>query len=151
MNSGLNMPTLRESTSADWPAVRQLLQEAQLPVEDLGPATIDGFLIAESGEDMVGLIGLQIFDTKGLLRSLVVARHARSGGLGGRLVGALEAAAQAAGIEELWLLTIDAEQFFARHGFEFMSRDAAPDCIQQTEEFRDLCPDDAHLMSKSLR
>lgn len=151
MNSGLSMPTLRESRCDDWPAVRQLLQEAQLPVEDLGPAALDGFLIAESGNNIVGLVGLQIFDTKGLLRSLVVARSARSGGLGGRLVGALEAAAQTAGIEELWLLTIDAEQFFLRHGFEFVSRDEAPDCIQQTEEFRDLCPDDAHLMRKSVR
>lgn len=151
MNSGLNMPTLRESSSADWPAVRQLLLEAKLPVEDLGPAMLDGFLIAESGEDIVGLVGLQIIDTTGLLRSLVVARSARSGGLGGRLVGALEAAAQTAGIEELWLLTIDAEQFFVRHGFEFVSRDDAPECIRQTDEFRDLCPDNAHLMRKSIR
>lgn len=151
MNSGLDMPVLRESRKADWDVVQQLLLAAGLPVEDLGPAMLDGFLIAESGDRIVGLVGLQIYDTTGLLRSLVVAKDARSGGLGGRLVGALEAAAQTAGIDELWLLTIDAEAFFARHGFEIVSRDEAPDCIRQAEEFRDLCPADAHLMRKSIR
>jgi amino-acid N-acetyltransferase len=112
---------------------------------------LENFMLAESDGEVIGLVGLQVFDTIGLLRSLVVAKNARSSGLGGKLVGAIEAAAQTAGIDELWLLTIDAEKFFSRHGYEFAARKDAPDSIRQTDEFRELCPDNAHLMYKSVR
>lgn len=151
MNSSIAMPILRRSDTADLDDVRELLMDAGLPTDDLDAELLDNFLLAESDGEVVGLIGLQVFDTIGLLRSLVVARDARKSGLGGKLVGAIEAAAQTAGIDELWLLTIDAEKFFSRHGYEFASRDRAPDSIRQTREFAELCPDDAHLMYKSVR
>ena len=107
------MPTLRQAKPADWNAVRALLEESSLPTDDLGPDRLDSFLVAEDGGALAGLIGLQVFGTTGLLRSLVVAKDARRAGLGGKLVGALESAAQTAGITDLWLLTVDAERFFA--------------------------------------
>jgi len=144
------MPALRQAVPGDWDAVQDLLLAADLPIDDLGPERLGGFLIAQDENAMVGLIGLEILGTVGLLRSLVVARNARNTGLGGKLVGALEAAALAAGIAELWLLTIDAERFFQRHEFEIIDRTAAPDEIRQTDEFSALCPDSAYLMRKSL-
>jgi amino-acid N-acetyltransferase len=144
------MPTLRQATAQDWQSIRRLLQESELPVEDLGPDKLDGFLVAEDGDELVGLIGLQVLGTTGLLRSLVVAKPVRSSGLGGKLVGALESAAQAAGIRELWLLTIDAERFFERQGFVIVTREVVPDSIRATEEFAGLCPVDAYLMVKAL-
>jgi amino-acid N-acetyltransferase len=127
-----------------------LLDSAELPIEDLQPGMLEQFLIAESADAIVGLIGLQVYESIGLLRSLVVTVSARRSGLAGELVGALEFAAQTAGISELWLLTIDAEKFFARHGFEVAPREAAPDAIRQSEEFADLCPSNAYLMMKKL-
>jgi len=144
------MPTLRRAKPDDWSAVQALLLAAELPVDDLGPEKLDGFLIAEDEDVTVGLIGLDVLGTLGLLRSLVVAKDARSSGLGGKLVGALESAAETAGITELWLLTIDAERFFQRHNFEIVDRSAAPDEIRQTDEFSALCPGTAYLMRKSL-
>ncbi len=144
------MPTLRQAVPGDWDTVQDLLLAADLPINDLGPERLDGFLIAQDENATVGLIGLEILGTVGLLRSLVVARNARNSGLGGKLVGALESAALAAGITELWLLTIDAERFFQRHDFEIIDRTAAPDEVRQTDEFSALCPDSAHLMRKSL-
>ena len=85
-----------------------------------------------------------------MLRSLVVEKSARRYGLGGKLVGALESAAQTAGIAELWLLTIDAERFFQRHDFEIVDRAAAPGEIRNSDEFSTLCPGTAWLMRKSL-
>jgi len=146
----LHMPTLRQAQAADWAAVQQLLQASGLPVEDLGPDRLDGFLVAEDGAELVGLIGLQVFGTTGLLRSLVVADNARRAGLGGKLVGALESAAETAGIRELWLLTIDAEGFFERQGFSIVERESVPGSIRGTEEFAGLCPDSAWLMMKRL-
>jgi amino-acid N-acetyltransferase len=144
------MPELRQVQREDLHRIIALLAESDLPTEDLGEDKLDGFLIAEYDGQVIGLIGLETFGTTGLLRSLVVAREARSGGLGGKLVGALESAAQAAGIRELWLLTIDAEKFFQRQGFTVVEREAVPESIRATEEFSALCPASAFLMMKRL-
>ena len=111
---------------------------------------LDGFLVAEDGAELAGLVGLQVFGTIGLLRSLVVAERARRDGLGGKLVGALEAAAETAGLREIWLLTIDADGFFRRQGFDVVDRAFAPESIRATEEFSGLCPETAFLMMKAL-
>lgn len=147
----LHMPTLRQARQEDWYPVRALLMQSGLPVDDLGPDRLDNFLIAEDDGALVGLIGLDVFDTTGLLRSLVVDKTMRKSGIGGKLVGALESAAETAGITELWLLTIDAAPFFERHGFEVVQRDIAPSGIRRTEEFSKLCPDSASLMRKTIQ
>ena len=146
----VHMPTLRQAGPDDWSDIRELLVESGLPVEDLDPDNLARFLVAEDGDELVGLIGLQVLGRTGLLRSLVVATQARKAGLGGKLVGALESAAQTAGITELWLLTIDADGFFARQGFDIVDRDTAPEQIRQTQEFSTLCPGSAYLMTKRL-
>ena len=146
----LHMPTLRQARATDWNAVRALLEESSLPTDDLGPDRLDSFLVVEDGGELAGLIGLQVFGTTGLLRSLVVAKAARRAGLGGKLVGALESAAQTAGITDLWLLTVDAERFFERQGFTVVERETVPDSIRGSDEFSGLCPDSAYLMMKSL-
>lgn len=144
------MPTLRQAGPSDWAAVEALLLESGLPVDDLGEDKLDGFLVAEDGSELLGLIGLELYGTIGLLRSLVVAKEARRLGLAGKLIGALESAAEVAGVTELWLITVDAENFFGRHGFEIVTRDSVPEKIQQTEEFSDLCPGNAFLMQKKI-
>ncbi|MDX1404198.1 MAG: arsenic resistance N-acetyltransferase ArsN2 [Woeseiaceae bacterium] len=148
--TSLNMPILRRASAEDWDAVRDLLRASDLPTEDLGPDRLDGFLIAEDDGVIVGLIGLELLGDVGLLRSLVVEKKARRAGLGSKLVGALESAAETAGVTELWLLTIDAQDFFQRHNYEIVSRETAPESVRGSEEFSALCPDTAYLMCKSL-
>jgi len=53
------------------------------------------------------------------------------------------------GIAELWLLTIDADAFFATSGFSVRGRDDAPSAVRASQEFSSLCPDNAVLMSKT--
>lgn len=131
-----------------------LLDEAGLPIADLGPGHLVDFLVAErSGagqSETLGIIGLQRFNQVGLLRSLVVSQRDRKSGLGRRLVSAVEANASCAGVKALWLLTIDAERYFENLGYKMMSRESAPDTIRNTEEFSGLCPDGAYLMRKVL-
>jgi len=139
---------LRVAVDSDLTLARKLLAEAGLPTADL---TIDRLaLIAEKEGVVAGLIGLEQFKNAGLLRSLVIAENFRSAGLGGRLVGALEQLALEKNISELWLLTIDADKWFASLGYLTQSRDSAPPAIRSTEEFSSLCPGDAVLMKKSL-
>ncbi len=141
---------MRSARAADWNDVSKLLGDAGLPTDDLGPELLEHFLIAELGDEIVGLVGLETYDSKGLLRSLVITSRSRSTGLGKKLVSALEAAAQAAGIKDLWLLTIDAEGYFATLGYIIVARDAVPEAIRLSDEFAELCPDSAHLMMKDL-
>jgi len=144
-------PKLRSARPDDWSRIATLLSDSGLPVADLGADALDDFLVAENGSQLMGLIGLQRYNKVGLLRSLVVGGDARGSGIGARLVGALESAALTSGIAELWLLTIDAEKFFQKHGFDIVDRSTAPECIRATAEFSDLCPGDAYLMKKDIR
>lgn len=154
MKNGSETIIVRDARQNDWGDVRQLLDEAGLPVADLGPDQLVDFLVAERpGSDQsetLGIIGLQRFNQTALLRSLVVSEHDRKSGLGRRLVSAVEANACCAGVKDLWLLTIDAERFFESLGYKMMSRESAPDSIRNTQEFSGLCPDGAYLMRKVL-
>lgn len=139
---------IRAPEAQDLDFAKRLLGDEGLPVEDLTldylalSATIDG--------ELSGVIGLEDFNSIGLLRSLVVASSARGTGLGRRLVEALEASVRDRGMQQLWLLTVDADPFFAKLGYERVERDTAPDAIRDTQEFSSLCPGDAVVMRKTL-
>ncbi len=111
---------------------------------------MDAFIVATQAGEPVGMIGLEKFGNVGLLRSLVVDEAGRGAGLGERLVAALESTARSEHIDELWLLTIDADPYFTRHGYVVAERDDAPNAVRSTAEFSDLCPGDAVLMHKRL-
>ncbi len=139
---------IRTATAADLPAALELLLDAALPVADLCAERLA--LVAYQQQEIRGVIGLESLENLGLLRSLVVSRAARGNRVGAALVSALEAQCRERRVQELWLLTIDADAFFEKLGYAVRSRDAAPDAIRDTEEFSVLCPGDAVLMSKEL-
>ena len=139
---------LPPAQASDFEHAHAWLGAAGQPTVDLTPAHLQQFVVAMADERPVGMVGLEQLGTLGLLRSLVVDPGSRSGGLGQILVEAIEAQAAAAGVRELWLLTIDAEAYFAARGYETRDRSAAPTAIRQTPEFSSLCPGDAFLMSK---
>jgi len=141
---------ITQSSESDLAILKSWLAAAGLPLEDLSATHMRNFLLATVGDTAVGMIGLELYNDIGLLRSLVVEPSSRRQGAGRALVAALERKATSAGVRELWLLTIDADDYFARLGFETMDRDAAPATIQETDEFSSLCPGDAVLMRKKL-
>lgn len=140
---------LRPATVAEQNAIRALLVEGALPVDDLDEADVR-FIVAERDGAVIGAIGLQPFDRVGLLRSLVVRAQARGEGVGAALVQALEAHASERGLERLVLLTLTAAPFFAARGYAVIARDDAPAVVQASAEFRSLCPASATCMSKML-
>ena len=139
---------IRQPNDHDLATAIRLLGDAGLPVEDL---TLERLaLAADVGDNLAGVVGLERFDRIGLLRSLVVTPDGRGQGIGRALVAALEDTAVRDGITELWLLTIDADPYFEALGYARRERDDAPPTIRATEEFSNLCPGDAVVMSKSL-
>ena len=143
------MIEIRRPRESDFASIRQLLIDANLPADDFVPEHLA--FIASDDEQPVAAIGCERFGDAWLLRSLVVAEGQRSRGLGARLVAALEADAREQGVGEIWLLTIDADEFFASLGYRRRERGEAPEVIRSTAEFSDLCPASAVLMAQSLR
>jgi amino-acid N-acetyltransferase len=77
-------------------------------------------------------------------------RTLRSTGLGSALVGHVEAHAAKHDVGTLYLLTMTAEDFFARRGYHRIDRTVAPAAIRSTREFAGLCPASSAFMFKRL-
>jgi amino-acid N-acetyltransferase len=140
---------LRDARDAERAAIAALLERARLPVADLGTSDVE-FVVAVDRDDVVGAVGMERHGSSGLLRSLVVDESRRRSGLGAALVAAIEARAGERRLDRLVLLTTTAREFFARRGYEPIARDAAPEPVRRSAEFRSLCPASSTCMTKTL-
>lgn len=131
-------------------AATRLLEAASLPASDLTDEHLDHFFYCGPAAAPAGLVGLELFGTDALLRSLVVTSGARAAGTGSALVRHAETYALTQGVRRIFLLTTTAEAFFARRGYSRMAREHAPDSIRTTREFADICPASSALMVKTL-
>ena len=138
-------PRLRSATPADLPAVERLLVASGLPLDGVREALPD-FVVAQAGEDLVGIAGLEVCCDNALLRSVAVAPAWRSHGLGRALVTRVISDAEARGLRALYLLTTTAERYFPSFGFHEVAREQVPDDVRATAEFRSACPASATVM-----
>ncbi|MGI9316149.1 MAG: arsenic resistance N-acetyltransferase ArsN2 [bacterium] len=131
--------------------LKALLEQAELPNSDL--EQIEWFQLVGLRQDnrLLSAAGLEQCNRSLLLRSVITHPDHRSKGYARQLVTALHQAALEAGYDEIWLLTIDASDYFSdRYGYSTVDRSDAPKGIQQSSEFRGLCPTDATLMRSDL-
>jgi amino-acid N-acetyltransferase len=141
--------SIRRAAAADLAAVHNLLLDASLPLDGV-PADLADFLVATRGEQVVGAVGIERYGAHGLLRSAVVHPDLRGTGLGEALVTALLDAARSSGLRDLTLLTTTAAAWFPRFGFAIIGREAAPQPLHASEEFRGACPASATVMFRTL-
>jgi amino-acid N-acetyltransferase len=130
--------------------VAALLESHGLPVSDITDKHLEHFFFVGSDGSPSGVVGLELYDTAALLRSLVVGENARGDGLGSILVGYAEQYAATKGARSVYLLTTTAEAFFKRLGYEPVDRSQAPPSIKGTREFASLCPASSAFMMKRL-
>lgn len=140
---------IRPATANDQAAILGLLQDSNLPVDDLDTAEID-FVVVTDDVGIAGAAGLESFGESGLLRSVAVREGLRGTGIGDQLVRVAEARAKTSGFKHLVLLTQTAAPFFAQRGYAVIARTEAPAAVQQSAEFRSICPASATCMIKSL-
>ena len=150
MTHAIGAPTLRPARNEDLAAVEQLLTASGLPADGVADALCT-FIVAESDERIVGVVGLEICCEHALLRSTAVAPEWRDRGLGRQLVERIIAEAEARNISALYLLTTTAERYFPTFGFVKTTRDAVPEPVQRTGEFVSACPASATVMCLTLR
>jgi amino-acid N-acetyltransferase len=140
---------LRMARAEDNPALRAFLADAGLPSDDVSSSR-QSVIVAVEGDALQGSVGLEVFDSAALLRSLAVRTGRRRAGLGGRLFELALDLAKEKRIEKLFLLTTSAVAFFARRGFETIDRDVAPEAVRQSRQFADLCPSSAVCMVRRV-
>lgn len=129
-------------------AAAALLKTQELPVSDITDEHLEHFFFVGADGSPTGLVGLEIYGTDALLRSLVVDANARCKGLGSSLVEHAEQYASSKGVRSIYLLTTTAEAFFNRLGYERVDRSQAPPSIERTREFASLCPASSAFMVK---
>lgn len=128
----------------------RLLASAGLPVSDLTDEHMREFFYAGTSEAPDALVGLELFGTEALLRSLVVSETLRNCGVGRALVAKAEEHARQQGASKIYLLTTTAERFFAANGYLRTPREHAPPSVRATREFSELCPSSSAFMAKTL-
>jgi amino-acid N-acetyltransferase len=143
----MKAPALRRAAPSDLPAVERLLVDSSLPLDGVAGALGD-FMVAESGDEIVGVAGLEVCSNNALLRSVAVAPQWRSHGVGRALVTNLISDAESRGIHALYLLTTTADHYFPSFGFHTIERAAVPVDIQKTDEFRFACSATATVMCR---
>jgi phosphoglycolate/pyridoxal phosphate phosphatase family enzyme len=148
--SDLPHPHLRAATGPDLPSIASLLHDGGLQAggarERLGRTVIaqdDRSAIATAAWDPVT-------ETTGLVRSVAVTPEARGTGTGLLVTAAALRQAARAGIREVYLVTTDAEKFFARCGFRAVSREDLPDAIAGHRQITRECPASAPVMRLAL-
>jgi amino-acid N-acetyltransferase len=141
--------TLRTAGPSDLESVANLLSTEGLPTAGV-PVGLEGFVVAESAGEVIGLAGLECYGSAGLLRSVAVKGTARGSGVGSALVERILGDAAACGITDVYLLTTTAESYFPRHGFARIEREAVPKPLHASAEFQGACPASAVIMHRRV-
>lgn len=130
--------------------LRIVLLSEGLPAEDILRAPVKFFEACAENGAAIGWGGLEIYGDQAVMRSVVINSVLRGTGAGKELVETLIKEAKALGLKKLWLLTTNAENFFAKLGFSHAIRSEAPREIQDCEEFKWPNNETAHCMNKRL-
>ena len=143
---------LRPAQGDDLPGIVALLTACGLPSSDLSAASLAHFHVVESGGWLVGVAGLEVAGSHGLMRSLAVAPDFRGKGLAGRLIEATEAVSRINDLSSLYLLANDAyaARFFGRIGYTPVERNRVPGTLLALPEFSQLCPQSCPCLRKVL-
>jgi len=104
------------AADGDLPAIRSLLVDCGLLAGGI-ELIAQNCLVAEVHSRLVGAVALEPYGRSALLRSLAVAPDWRGRSLGRELYTRIISRARLLGLQQLYLLTIDAEKYFTSQGF----------------------------------
>ncbi len=138
---------------SDLEEIYALLKLVDLPTEGV-KENIDYFLLlirqVDTLEEIIGCVGLEMYDQYALLRSAVIHPDHQGKNYGKQLTSAIIAFAKLNGISQLFLLTETAENFFKKLGFFKIDRSRVPEIVKASIEFTTLCDESATTMTLEL-
>lgn len=140
---------LQKTEKFDIQAIEKILKNEGLPYQDVNAENIE-FFKAFADKEFVGIVGLENFSDEALLRSMVIFDKFRNNGFGREIINQILKKAKVNGVNEIFILTTTAKDFFERLGFEIIARKNVPESIKLTTEFSSLCPESAICMHINL-
>ncbi len=140
-----NLYTIRQAITEDYDTIKKLLESLDLPVQGV-QEYLDNFIVLIHGSEIIGTVGLEIYNNKALLRSLGVKNRFQNKGLGSRLYEDILKKAKNENIKEVYLLTETAEEYFSSFGFLVVSRADVDKNVKTSIEFQSVCPESAVCM-----
>ena len=139
----------RDADIRDLKQIQDLLHSVELPADDCADH-LQNFFVFEEPAGIVAVGGLEVCGTFGLVRSIAVAPSHRSSGLAKQVIRFIEDRALSLNINQIYLLTESATEYFHRQGFTVLERSDIPDPIRQTRQYTELCPASAQVMFRKL-
>jgi amino-acid N-acetyltransferase len=130
-------------------AAIDLLKKNNLPTEDLTPGT--QLFVVEEGAGVIATVAVEYDYNDALLRSLSVSEEKRTSGIGKNLVAFIEDYVKKQGVQNIYLLTTTAEDFFLKRGYKAVDRNTVPGFIKNTSEYGVICSSSSTLMKKELQ
>jgi len=134
---------IRPALPLDRDDVGAVVAAAGLPTDGLDDQYPAAYRIARTGSQTIGVVALEACGDAVLLRSVAVAREHRRDGVATAMVAKCLVAADA---RPVYLLTLDAADYFARFGFVRCPRAEVPPAIAASRQFTETCPADATCM-----
>lgn len=128
-------------------AAIELLKKNNLPTEDLNPGT--QLFVVEEDDKVVATVAVEYDYNDALLRSLCVSQEKRNSGVGNELVSFIEEYVRQQGVQNIFLLTTTAADFFKKRGYTIIDRSNVPKFIRNTKEYSVICASST-LMRKAL-
>lgn len=135
---------IRCATVDDLAEIKELLIATSLPTFGVD-VNVNHFIVAASGRIM-GVVGAHYSETKALLRSFAVSSKLRKSGIGTTLIKQIKKQLEIQNIEEVYLLTDTAQEYFKRLGFYEISRDQMPAPLLKGSGLDQACPCTSHCM-----
>lgn len=139
----------RPAEREDLASVEALLTASGLPTAGVADS-FDEFVVAESGGQIVGVVGMEYHGRYALLRSTAVAEDFRGLGIARALITHALADAERREMRAVYLLTTTAKDYFPSFGFAAVPRDSVPAEIKATSEFSTICSTTATVMCKPV-
>lgn len=124
-------PQVRPATGPDLPGIATLLHDAGLPAGS-ARERVGRTVVAEADRGvLLGTAAWEPLGEQALLRSVAIAGPARSKGIGTVVVAASLRSMLQAGRSLVYLVTQEAEGFFARCGFHSVMLEDLPDAVRR--------------------
>jgi 4-nitrophenyl phosphatase len=138
-------PQVRPAAGPDLPHIATMLHHGGLTAgaarERLGRT-----MVAEADRRPIATASWERVDDVGLLRSVAVAPDSRRAGAGTIVVAATLRRMIEDGLDEVYLVTEQAERFFAACGFKTIDRDQLPAGVEKHPQVARDCPASAPAM-----
>jgi len=142
-------PQVRPASGPDLPHIATMLHQGGLTA-GAARERVGRTMVAEADRKPIATASWERIDGVGLLRSVAVSSEYRRAGAGTIIVAATLKRVIEEGVREVYLVTENAERFFAACGFRVIDRDQLPEGIEKHPQLVRECPASAPAMYLKL-